>query len=336
MAVTKNSRQRIRFIDQLLNQKKRWKTAREIFEALSEKLDFEGEPAVSYKTLLRDLGDLREEYKAPLNFNCTGYEDDDESYLGYTRDFSLESISLEEEDINILKDAGEILKGLSDLNGVLDIQKAISNIAIKAKKADVKKIKIYFESHTKVDNLDFLPELFQAVTDEYAIKIKYQPYEGKGDKREYIFHPYVLREFRNRWFVIGKAEGSELLKSLAIDRIQNIDKSDVNFIPDKTFDPKTYFNNLVGATRPYEGVPELIKIRVFPKSVEYILTKPIHHNQKKLKEEEGGAVIIELLLYNTYELKQALLGYGDGIQVLSPESLRDEMKQLISSMNKLY
>lgn len=108
------------------------------------------------------------------------------------------------------------------------------------------------------------------------------------------------------------------------------------FVSDENFKPEKYFDNLVGAAPPDDQQPLKIKIRVFKDTAPYIDTKPIHKNQKLVDEAEDGSITIELNLYNTYELKQTLLGYGKGVEVMEPKELRDEMKKIISEMNKLY
>ena len=38
----------------------------------------------------------------------------------------------------------------------------------------------------------------------------------------------------------------------------------------------------------------------------------------------------------TFELRQEILGFGSSVEVLSPASLRDEIKEEIEKMNKQY
>jgi len=306
-----------------------------LFGALEEQMHHDSLPKISFRTFQRDLKDLRELYLAPLNWNTKGYEEDDPTYIGYTSDFSIRNISVQEQDIETLRDAAEILKGIADIKGLVNIENAIAGITDSRNQDSNKKSKIYFESHTRVDNLDYLPTLISAVNQEFALDVSYKPYNEAV--RKYLFHSYVLREYRNRWFLIGAADGNSKPLTLAIDRIQDVRKAVADFKPNEIFDPENYFENLIGVSPPYHKEPERIIIKVYPKSADYILTKPIHHNQQLLDDSaEDGSVIIELTLYNNYELKQTLLSYGDGIEVLEPSQLRVEMKALFSNLIQFY
>lgn len=335
MPINKRSYERHLLIDKFLQNKLRWESTTSLFEALEEQMHHDSLPKISLRTFQRDLKDLRELYLAPLNWNTKGYEDDDPTYIGYTSDFSIRNVSVEEQDVQTLRDAGEILKGIADIKGLLNVEEAIGRITDKRNQHSKKRSRIYFESHTQVDNLDYLPTLISAVNQEYALDISYKPYNEAV--RKYLFHPYVLREYRNRWFLIGAAEGNKRPLTLAIDRIQDVKKASVDFEPNEIFDPETYFENLIGVSPSYDADPETITIKVYPKSADYILTKPIHHNQRLLDDAaDDGSVIVELTLHINYELKQTLLSYGDGLEVLKPSQLRSEMKTLFSNLVEFY
>ena len=67
----------------------------------------------------------------------------------------------------------------------------------------------------------------------------------------------------------------------------------------------------------------------------YILTKPIHGSQKKISESEKG-VKIEIEVIPNYELKQLLLSYGANVEIISPETYRNEIAASIKEMNRKY
>jgi predicted DNA-binding transcriptional regulator YafY len=52
---------------------------------------------------------------------------------------------------------------------------------------------------------------------------------------------------------------------------------------------------------------------------------------------EGGKVLrVELQVYNSYEIKREILGYGDGVKVIKPESLANEIKEMAQSIVNQY
>ena len=68
----------------------------------------------------------------------------------------------------------------------------------------------------------------------------------------------------------------------------------------------------------------------------YVLTKPLHHTQRVLQQNEDGSIIINLFLIENYELERVLLGFGDGVEVLKPERLRKIIHQKLESALKRY
>ena len=67
----------------------------------------------------------------------------------------------------------------------------------------------------------------------------------------------------------------------------------------------------------------------------YIQTKPLHGSQKK-KETADLYVLIELELIPNYELESLILSYGEGIEVLSPETLRYKIKNRVQATLNNY
>ncbi|MBO9658909.1 MAG: WYL domain-containing protein, partial [Chitinophagaceae bacterium] len=148
---------------------------------------------------------------------------------------------------------------------------------------------------------------------------------------ESVFHPYLLKEYRNRWFVIGRQEGKKKLINFALDRIKKIRNSSKKYQYNDLHDMSNYFDNLIGVTLPKNGAIDEIEIKVSSIQTPYIITKPIHNSQLIIKEYQDGSVIIRLSLIINEELKSVLLGYGNDIEVLKPASLRENMKTIFQS-----
>jgi predicted DNA-binding transcriptional regulator YafY len=65
----------------------------------------------------------------------------------------------------------------------------------------------------------------------------------------------------------------------------------------------------------------------------YIITKPIHGSQRNRRQAEG---IIELELIPNREFYQRLLSFGGDIEILSPDSVREEMAKKAEELYNLY
>ena len=126
---------------------------------------------------------------------------------------------------------------------------------------------------------------------------------------------------------MGKTEGYDTVSTLAFDRIEDIKPYDgFDYKPNVEIDfNDDYFSDMIGVTKPLDETKRKVRLKVSKGLYPYIATKPLHETQK-IKGRDDAGVEIEIEVYINYELKQLILSYGDGIKVLSPESLRNELK----------
>jgi predicted DNA-binding transcriptional regulator YafY len=167
------------------------------------------------------------------------------------------------------------------------------------------------------------------------LRISYQSFKAENPK-SCIFHPYLLKEYRNRWFLIGRRGDSDSITNFALDRIKGIKNSGKDYLPNDLIDTENYFNHLIGVTKPNEEEIQSIEIKVSAKQVPYVRTKPIHHSQEIIREYKNGDVVIKLFLICNYELRSVLLSFGDDLEVRKPQKLRQEMKLVFSEALKKY
>ena len=93
---------------------------------------------------------------------------------------------------------------------------------------------------------------------------------------------------------------------------------------------------MIGITLPRDESPYEITAKVSAISAPYIKSKPIINNQEIIKENEDGSIVIRFRAYNTYELKQNLLGFGAAIKVLKPKVIVDEMREIFEKGLQQY
>ena len=106
------------------------------------------------------------------------------------------------------------------------------------------------------------------------------------------------------------------------------------FFPSK-FNAREYFANFFGIFVGGEYKPELIRLKVDAYQVNYFNSLPLHPSQKLVKTHEGYS-IYEYWLAPTLDFKQEILRHGPTVEVLSPESLREEVKEDIAAMVSMY
>jgi predicted DNA-binding transcriptional regulator YafY len=195
-----------------------------------------------------------------------------------------------------------------------------------------------FESNDDYEGLIHITDLFNAIINKRVLNIKYKPFSSPVAK-ELEFHPYYLKQFNSRWFVLGHNPVVTKYKyeNLALDRIlKNGISESKKLYKDHEEDWQDYFSDFIGVSRE-KGKPEQIKIVIVDEEqANYIRTKPIHQTQNQnFKKVEGGYETSIKVIPN-YELYKLLLSYGERIKVVSPENVREEMRRRILEMKNLY
>ena len=164
----------------------------------------------------------------------------------------------------------------------------------------------------------------------------YRPF-GK-EVRTITIHPYHLKQYNNRWFLIGKqSDYNEQLANIAIDRIEALKETPKAYESlEEDFSFEEYFGDVVGVSVNNNPVEEVV-LHINNSVMGYVITKPLHESQSFMpKKLDNDRWEITLKVKNNYELKSLIRSFGEQIEVMSPESLRQEMKQSLDRMSKMY
>lgn len=335
MAQNKNALIRYKTIDKCLQNNYRQWTLEDLMNACSEALyEYEGkENPVSKRTIQLDIQMMRSEklgYNAPIEVY-------DKKYYHYAdEDFSITDIPLTETDINVLSETVSMLKQFKDFslfNDVSDILQRLED-KIYAEKSHTQPV-IHLDKNESLKGLHFLDEIYQAKVKKIVLVITYKSFKSK-EEQQFHFHPFILKEFNNRWFIIGRKKASQPISNLALDRIIKIDYDFQMPFLEQPFDAEKYYKNVIGVTVNSGLQPKPIQLWIDQYNAPYVLTKPLHRSQRLLKENEDGSIIINLFLIENYEMERILLGFGDGLEVLKPERLRLRMKSILEKSLKRY
>lgn len=338
MPVNRNALIRYKTIDKCLQNRKRKWTLEHLIDKVSDALyEYEGiDKIISKRTIQADLQMMRSD---KLGYNAPIIVLDKKYYTYEDADYSITNIPLSENDMNTLTDIVQVLKQFKGFRHFNELSDVISKLEDKvySERHHTKPV-IDFEKNEHLKGIHFLDELYQAIIQEKVIDILYQSFTAHQAK-SIEFHPWLLKEFRNRWFIIGKPSNSRQLQTLALDRIVSI-----SYLPkklyrtDETFDANLYYKDVIGVT-VNNARPIPVVLSVSKKHAPYILTKPLHHSQKVETEREHD-IIISLKVQHNFELESVLLGFGESITVLSPNKLRnamlDHLQKSTDNYNKLY
>lgn len=191
-------------------------------------------------------------------------------------------------------------------------------------------------------NIDLLPVFFKAITNKQVLRFDYQPF-GE-DPFTLLFHPQFLKEYNGRWFVFGEADREPYQAyNVPLDRIVgeiNL-ANGIEYISAERGFYQRYFKNIIGVTHEKDAKVEQVVIRT---KSEYqhglLLTKPLHHSQKEtlpFGEHDGqwyGEVTLSI--EPNRELRGRILMYGEGLEVMKPLFLRDQLMTTIRKQMDQY
>ena len=181
--------------------------------------------------------------------------------------------------------------------------------------------------------LEFLGELIDCTINHQPIDLQYRTYAGNETKS--IVHPYHLKQFNNRWFLIGLQEGTNenYITNKALDRIVKFSRANVPFIPNNNIDFNEYFKDVLGVTIPSPEVKiENIILKFDEDRFPYVVTKPIHHSQIVLSKDDRT---VQISVRPNPELEAHILFYGDQVEVIKPQWLRERIIEKIkNNLNK--
>ena len=325
MAVNKNALIRYKTIDKCLQNNFRQWTLNDLIEAVSDALyEYEGKDVdVSKRTVQLDLQMMRSDklgYNAPIVVYNRKY------YKYEEAEYSITNSPISNQDLSKLSEAVSFLKQFQGFSHFDELGSMVQKLEdhVYTQKTHEKPL-IDFEKNENLKGLQFLDKLYQFILKKRAVEVAYQSFKARQEST-FTFHPYLLKEFRNRWFVIGKRHKNEGLMNLALDRIITINTSESEYVLDTKFNAETYYKDAIGVSVSPNLEPEKVLLYINHKQAPYVLTKPFHHSQKEVNRDNHG-VTISLDVQLNFELEKEILGLGEGIKVIAPERLKRNIKE---------
>ncbi len=277
------------------------------FKEISEYLKRESELQeynfnVSLRTFQRDLNDIREIFKIDIQY--------DRSRNVYFTDKD------EEPEMN-----ERILEAFDTFNA-LNVSDRLSKY-------------IQFEKR-KPQGTENLHGLLHAIQNKRVIHFSYQKFwEDTEHATQRTTEPYLLKEFKNRWYIMAKDHKDDGIKSFALDRLSNLEITKQKFAYPKDFDIEEWYRYCFGIVSADGLKPQKIVLQFNAHQGKYIKSLPLHHTQKTLLDN-NKELQIELKLCLTFDFLMELLSYGDNVKVLEPKALINQVKQAHEKAFKQY
>ena len=335
MPANKNVLIKYKTIDNCLRNKYcRW-TIDNLVDACSDALyDMEGiTKGVSLRTIQADLQTMRSDklgYNAPIEVY-------DGKYYRYADpEYSIFDMPLSENDYEVMKEAVEMLKQLEEFDHFSEMADVVGRLQDKLSISQSnRKPIIHFDSVPNLKGLKLLNPLYNYIASKQPLRIMYQSFNAK-EPSEYILYPYLLKEYRNRWFLFGSVKKDLVLYNLALDRIVSVEPLDIPFKDNPEFDSEHFFDDVIGVSKNIHNTPRTIKFWASEEQSKYIKTKPLHHSQRLIKQNEDGSCIFKISVVINFELYSVLMSYGPGVRVIYPRQAVSYMRDKTQEMANLY
>ena len=175
----------------------------------------------------------------------------------------------------------------------------------------------------------------QAMLDNAVMELRYRKYLSEGEEVRHI-RPYAVKEFEKRWYIVAYSEEAETLRVYAMDRILSLTPTGERFKMPKGFQVDEVFEASYGIYLPEDVPPVLVKIRTTAREAAYLKDLPIHPSQVFLGEEKDGHAIFAMRVIPNPNLVMELCKHGNRLEVLEPESLRDQVAGELRNALEIY
>jgi len=183
---------------------------------------------------------------------------------------------------------------------------------------------IEFETNEYLRGLNFLSDLYNAIVSKNVLHITYKPFQG--EEQSFVLHPYYLKQYNTRWFLLGYHELSGKYDwNVPIDRIVSIVTIQKPYIENTEIDWQEYYDDIIGVTMPENATVEEIVLRFYNTTGHYIETKPMHNSQRG-KWIDDITYEVKLKLKVNYECERLIHSYAHSVEVISPAWLRTSIQ----------
>ena len=339
MPTNKNALIRYKYLDRLLSDHHHYYDIHDLTERVNAMLYDGGFPEVTQRCIEKDLNALE---FAPFSAPIERFKWNGKNCIRYgKRSFSIFMKEMSDEECNLLR---EVLSTIGQFDA-LDNFKWLDDFKIGLGLEERRQI-ISFSNNPYLQNSNLLGTLFDYISNEVVIRLHYHTFSNKTT-RSIDFHPYLLKQVNNRWFLLGAADDDEKILTFALDRIDKVEP-----LPEKKYkecpeDLNDRFDDIVGITYYADRPISHILFWCSNDAQDYVITKPLHGSQimyqgeeeQRLREKyptlQGGS-FFSIDCIENYELITLLCSYGKNLVVLEPTNIQDTIRERVAQMMNIY
>ena len=340
MATNKHAMIRYQALDKCFSNRGRKFFINDLIQACNNALhDFTGseryadsfKPGISRRQILDDINFMESDagYQIPLDRIKDGKR---VYYRYYEKDYTINNQPITAEEMSQLREMTLLLNRFKGLPQCEWMEELVTNLEDKFQIKGTSKSVISMESNEYAEGLKFLSVIFNAIVNKQVLQFVYSPFS----KPDCIWdiHPYFIKQYNNRWFLLGLNDKDHRISNVALDRIKSVEDSNIPYIEDNLIiNIDEYFSDVVGVTIPNNKDVVRIKLQFSEKRYPYIISKSLHGSMRRI-DNDNRIVTIDVI--PNKELESLILSYGDDVEVLEPVEFRELIANKIKGSFKKY
>lgn len=262
----------------------------------------------SSRTFERDLETIRTDFGLELTYSKqeNGY------YIDEDRSVKVESLF---KFLELVTVADVLSDGLKDSNKLLDY--------------------IVFDDSSQLKGIENLEPILLAIKQEQELMFNHYNYYNETLK-PYTITPLILKQYLNRWYVVGVPKGINEIRTFGIDRIQDLKLGKtISIKKEKYQEQLKQFNKIIGLRYSQEEVMHIV-LKVNKFHVKYLESLPLHSSQKISPCEDEDFALVSYDLIPNYEFDIQILKMSMEVEVVEPKAYRDKIKNIIENIHNKY
>ena len=168
----------------------------------------------------------------------------------------------------------------------------------------------------------FLTSVIDSMRDNNKLCVSYKGH-SMTEYMDMVIHPYSIRLFKRRWYLIAYSEYSKGIRLYMLDRAMSVNVLDEVFEMPEDFDAEGYFEDFYGVRRSDDAKQKVV-IKVSSRIRDLIRTVPLHKSQEEIETSKEYS-LFEYYMIPNFDFKQEIISYLDSLEVIEPLSLRKEI-----------
>lgn len=183
--------------------------------------------------------------------------------------------------------------------------------------------------------LPVLSTVAEAWVAQRRLRIRYRSLLAE-EARERVIEPYYIEPAapEHDSYLIGYCHLRKQIRTFKMGRIERAELTSETYTIPSDFDANKFFSSSWRVIAG--GEVKTVRLRIVDPEIVRIMEETAWHPSQVLKMQKDGSMMLTLKVSNTVDFHSWILGWGEKIEVLEPQELREEILQTAERIAKIY